>query len=138
MLYGWRDKSVSKSDCFGQWGDKGSWVSKVIIWKVSWWYEIVHVSHWCCGDFIKQFHDFQSCYQLITQWTTCAKKIYENWEVAMPYFDIGSFMFTFDLKSGYHHIEIFDQHQTYLGFAWIYNSYKRNVRSLRSYRSDFR
>ena len=42
----------------------------------------------------------------------------------MPYFDIGSFMFTFDLKSGYHHIEIFDQHQTYLGFARIYNIYK--------------
>ena len=49
---------------------------------------------------------------------------YEDWKVAMPYFDIGSFMFTFDLKSGYHHIEIFDQHLTYLGLAWTYNSSK--------------
>ena len=50
---------------------------------------------------------------------------YEDWKVAMPYFDIGSFMFTFDLKSGYHHIEIFDQHQSnHLGFAWTYNSSK--------------
>ena len=27
-------------------------------------------------------------------------------------------MFSFDLKSGYHHIEIFEGHQTYLGFSW--------------------
>ena len=28
------------------------------------------------------------------------------------------FMFTFDLKSGYHHLDIYPEHQTYLGFAW--------------------
>ena len=27
-------------------------------------------------------------------------------------------MFTFDLKSGYHHIDIHPDYQTYLGFAW--------------------
>ena len=27
-------------------------------------------------------------------------------------------MFYFDLKSGYHHVEIFEGHQTYLGFSW--------------------
>ena len=27
-------------------------------------------------------------------------------------------MFSFDLKSGYHHIEIFEGHQAYLGFSW--------------------
>lgn len=27
-------------------------------------------------------------------------------------------MFKFDLKSGYHHIDIAPSHQTYLGFAW--------------------
>ena len=27
-------------------------------------------------------------------------------------------MFSFDLKSGYHHIEIAEEHQTYLGFSW--------------------
>ncbi len=26
--------------------------------------------------------------------------------------------FTFDLKSGYHHIDICSQHQKYLGFHW--------------------
>jgi hypothetical protein len=27
-------------------------------------------------------------------------------------------MFSFDLKSSYHHVEIFLPHPTYLGFAW--------------------
>ena len=27
-------------------------------------------------------------------------------------------MVSFDLKSGYHHIEIFKDHQAYLGFSW--------------------
>lgn len=27
-------------------------------------------------------------------------------------------LYKFDLKSGYHHIEIFEGHQTYLGFSW--------------------
>ena len=27
-------------------------------------------------------------------------------------------MFSFDLKSGYHHIEIFEEHTQYLGFSW--------------------
>ena len=27
-------------------------------------------------------------------------------------------MFSFDLKSGYHHIDIYTDHQTYLGFSW--------------------
>ena len=33
-------------------------------------------------------------------------------------------MFTFDLKSGYHHIEIYHEHQTYLGFAWNFGTEK--------------
>jgi len=28
------------------------------------------------------------------------------------------FLFTFDIKSGYHHVEIFPPHQKYLSFAW--------------------
>ena len=27
-------------------------------------------------------------------------------------------MFSFDLKSSYHHIEILPEHQTFLGFSW--------------------
>ena len=40
---------------------------------------------------------------------------YEDLE---EYFEKDAFMFTFDLKSGYHHIDIHPDYQTYLGFAW--------------------
>ena len=33
----------------------------------------------------------------------------------------GGFMAKFDLRSGYHHIGIFEDHQDYLGFSWIEN-----------------
>ena len=32
----------------------------------------------------------------------------------------GSFMYKFDMTHGYHHIDIFPEHQTYLGFSWFY------------------
>ena len=47
---------------------------------------------------------------------------YEDWKVALSYFMTEAFMFSFDLESGYHHIEIFEGHQTYLGFCWKHGS----------------
>jgi len=35
-------------------------------------------------------------------------------------FDAGDFIFSYDLKSAYHHIEIFEEHQQYLGFACFF------------------
>ena len=35
---------------------------------------------------------------------------YEDWKTAMSYFARGAYMFSFDLKSGYHHVEIFEGH----------------------------
>lgn len=43
---------------------------------------------------------------------------YEDWKIALSYFEKGAYMFSFDLKSGYHHVEIYEGHQTYLAFAW--------------------
>ena len=43
---------------------------------------------------------------------------YEDWKVALSYFQKGFFMITFDLKSGYHHVEIHPDHLTFLRFAW--------------------
>ena len=40
----------------------------------------------------------------------------------MPYFARGADMFSFDLKSGYYHVEIFEGHQTYLGFSWKHSN----------------
>ena len=47
---------------------------------------------------------------------------YEDWKTAMCYFSRGAYMFSLDLKSGYHHVEIFKGHQTYLGFSWKHSN----------------
>ena len=43
---------------------------------------------------------------------------FEDWRTALPFFDVGSFFTKFDLKSGYHHLDVFSEHQPYLGFSW--------------------
>ena len=45
---------------------------------------------------------------------------YEDGKVAREMFDVGDFIFSYDLKSAYHHIEIFEEHQQYLGFACFF------------------
>ena len=47
---------------------------------------------------------------------------YEDWKTAMSYFARGADMFSFNLKSGYRHVEIFEGHQTYLGFSWKHSN----------------
>ena len=42
----------------------------------------------------------------------------EDLSVATQIFDKGFYLFKFDLKSGYHHIEIFPEHCKFLTFAW--------------------
>ena len=42
---------------------------------------------------------------------------YEDLRVAMSLFEKGDYLFSFELKSGYHHIDIAEQHCKYLGFA---------------------
>ena len=54
----------------------------------------------------------------------CLKKYrfkYEDWRVALSYFEKDAYMFSFDLKSGYHHMEIASEHQTFLGFSWKFH-----------------
>ena len=43
---------------------------------------------------------------------------FEDWKSALNYFEKGSYVFKFDLKSGYHHSNIFPAMQTYLGFCF--------------------
>ena len=43
---------------------------------------------------------------------------YKDWKVALAYFTKDSYMFSFDLKSGHHHVAILQEHQTFLGFSW--------------------
>ena len=43
---------------------------------------------------------------------------FEDWKTFQNYISSENYLFKFDLKSGYHHIEIFQPHLTYLGFQW--------------------
>ncbi len=43
---------------------------------------------------------------------------YEDLRIAMLLLEKGDYMFCFDLKSGYHHVDIVEGHCKYLGFAW--------------------
>ena len=44
---------------------------------------------------------------------------YEDIRSALLLFERGEYMCTFDFKSGYHHIDIHECSQTYLGFSWL-------------------
>lgn len=46
---------------------------------------------------------------------------FEDINIATKMFDLSSYTFTFDLKSAYHHIDIFKEHTVYLGFSWDEN-----------------
>ena len=43
---------------------------------------------------------------------------HEDMRFAMLLFNPGEWMFSFDLKSGYHHVDIVPHQQKYLGFEW--------------------
>ena len=43
----------------------------------------------------------------------------EDLKTVARVYEKGDYVITFDLKSGYHHIEIAQEHQNYLGFKWF-------------------
>ena len=43
---------------------------------------------------------------------------YEDLRTVMSMFSCKDYLFTFDLKSGYHHVDISANHWRYLGFSW--------------------
>lgn len=46
------------------------------------------------------------------------KVCFEDQSVAKQLFSTGDYVFAFDIRSAYHHIMIFPDHRTYLGFSW--------------------
>ena len=48
----------------------------------------------------------------------------DDWKVFANYFVPDGFLFKFDMKSGYHHVDIWPDHQQFLGFQWPLNSTK--------------
>ena len=50
---------------------------------------------------------------------------YDDWRVFMDYLEKDAWCFKFDLKSGYHHIDIHEDFFQYLGFAWDFDGVLR-------------
>jgi len=50
---------------------------------------------------------------------------YEDSAVARELFRKNDYLFGYDLKSAYHHIEIFQEHRQYLGFSWAFDGVPR-------------
>ena len=51
---------------------------------------------------------------------------YDDWKCFENYLSEDSrWIYNFDIKSGYHHVDIFETHQTFLGFSWNFNGYTR-------------
>ena len=50
---------------------------------------------------------------------------FEDWKVATEFLSPEGYMFKFDIKKGYHHIDIFSDHQTFLGFSWFLEGKER-------------
>ena len=45
----------------------------------------------------------------------------EDWRVLLSYVKKGDYLSSFDLKSGYRHFDILPDHQTFLGFSWVFS-----------------
>ena len=43
---------------------------------------------------------------------------FDDWRDFQHFVRPGGFLFKFDLRKGYHHVDIFPEHQTFLGFSW--------------------
>ena len=54
----------------------------------------------------------------VNQYLHLSKFKYEGLNLITMLFSKGDYMFTFDLKSGYHHVDIHEDSQTYLEFTW--------------------
>ncbi len=50
---------------------------------------------------------------------------YEDLEVVAELSEKGDYAISFDLKSGYHHIDIAKQPWNYLGFSWVFGRKRR-------------
>lgn len=64
--------------------------------------------------------------RLVNQCLYKKKVKFEDHKKAREFFTLNSFMIKFDLKSGYHHLDIYPEHRKYLGFSWTFkNSVQR-------------
>ena len=55
---------------------------------------------------------------------------FDDWRSFENYLQPNSFVFKFDLKQGYHHVDIFQDHQTFVGFSWKFDGVAKFLLSL--------
>ena len=46
------------------------------------------------------------------------KRKFDDWRTMQDFVDNEGFLYKFDISQGYHHIEIDENYQKYLGFSW--------------------
>ena len=56
--------------------------------------------------------------RFVNQFIVKQKVKFEDYKTALDLFQYGGYACSFDLKSGYHHVDIFPSHQRFLGFSW--------------------
>jgi hypothetical protein len=59
------------------------------------------------------------------QFVSLSKFKFEDLTHIAQVLDFNQYYFSFDFKSGYHHVDIFQPHQQYLGFCWSHDSSTR-------------
>ena len=50
---------------------------------------------------------------------------FDDWSTFSEFIEKQGFMFKFDIKQGYHHIDIAEEHQKFLGFSWEVGGIKK-------------
>ena len=58
--------------------------------------------------------------RFVNQFILKQKVKFEDYKTALDLFQYGGYACSFDLKSGYHHVDIFPSHQRFLGFSWAF------------------
>ena len=58
--------------------------------------------------------------RFVNQFILKQKVKFEDYKTALDLFQYGGYACSFDLKCGYHHVDIFPSHQRFLGFSWTF------------------
>ena len=80
---------------------------------------------YCCNPLsVSETHKLRLVLDLrhVNKYLEQYKFRYENLETVRNVFEKGYFFGCFDLKNGYYHISINNEHQKYLGFSWLYKT----------------
>ena len=52
--------------------------------------------------------------------------IFDDWKIMQDFLEPTDLLFKFGISQGYHHIDIDEQHQKYLGFSWTIKGQTRD------------